>query len=92
MSIHTRSFRIKIPFLLLTILLLLTAANPYATPVKSARLSVGSIEFLGMVEFQTGFQFSGTEVGGLSSIDFDQNRGAYYILSDDPSQILYGIH
>ena len=87
MSIHTRSFRIKIPFLLLTILLLLTAANPYATPVKSARLSVGSIEFLGMVEFQTGFQFSGTEVGGLSSIDFDENRGAYYILSDDPSQI-----
>jgi 3-phytase/alkaline phosphatase D len=87
MSIHTRSFSIKVPFLLLVILLLLTAANPYVTTVKSARLTVGSIEFLGMVEFETGIQFSGTEVGGLSSIDYDENRGVYYIISDDPSQI-----
>ena len=31
-------------------------------------------------------RFMGTQVGGLSGIAYDEARGVYYSLSDDPSQ------
>lgn len=45
------------------------------------------IEFIGEVTFETGYEFQGTEVGGLSGAAWDEDNGVYYILSDDRSQI-----
>ena len=81
---------IKIPLIAtIILLLLLTAASPIAVAQtgSSGQQTVAGFEFLGMVSFETGFDFAGTEVGGLSSIDFDPHRDVYYVLSDDPSQI-----
>jgi hypothetical protein len=47
------------------------------------QLTVTGVEFLGEVVIPTGATFGGTEIGGLSSITFDPNRGVYYTLSDD---------
>jgi hypothetical protein len=55
-----------------------------------ATASVGSkgpaLEFLGQAIVPTGTTFAGTTVGGLSSITYDAERGAFYVLSDDQSQ------
>jgi hypothetical protein len=45
------------------------------------------LRFLGEVRFPTGLQFEGTEVGGLSGIDYDPSQGLYYAISDDRSSI-----
>ncbi|MBP0000034.1 MAG: phytase [Cyanobacteria bacterium SID2] len=50
------------------------------------RLTVSNIDLLGEVNFPTGLEFGGTEVGGLSGITYDAERGLYYSLSDDRSQ------
>ncbi|MEA5462615.1 phytase [Leptothoe sp. PORK10 BA2] len=52
---------------------------------SQARQSVESVEFLGEVQFPTGFEFSGTEVGGLSGLTYDTTRDVYYALADDRS-------
>jgi 3-phytase/alkaline phosphatase D len=49
--------------------------------------TVVSVELLGMVTFDTGYMFEGTEVGGISGITYDSARGVYYALSDDRSSI-----
>ena len=46
-----------------------------------------ALEFLGEAEFPTGLMFGGTEVGGLSGIDYLEDFGVYVALSDDRSQI-----
>jgi hypothetical protein len=55
-----------------------------------AAAGVGSkapvLEFLGQTIVPTGTTFAGTTVGGLSSITYDSDRGAFYVLSDDQSQ------
>jgi hypothetical protein len=43
-------------------------------------------DFLGQAVVPTGTTFAGTTVGGLSSISYDQERAAFYALSDDQSQ------
>ena len=45
-----------------------------------------ALEFRGQAILPTGFGFAGTQVGGLSGIVYDEARGVYYSLSDDPSQ------
>lgn len=45
--------------------------------------SVTGVEFLGEVIVPTGTVFGGTEIGGLSSITFDESRHVYRVLSDD---------
>ena len=45
--------------------------------------AVVDIEMLGQVVVPTGTEFEGTEVGGLSSITYDEHRGIYHALSDD---------
>ncbi len=60
-----------------------TLAIGVASPVAADQ----HIEFLGEVTFPTGFEFQGTEVGGLSGAAWDESAGVYYILSDDRSQI-----
>lgn len=64
------------------VLLLLPAAGG-AAPDKP---HVPTLEFLGEEIVPTGTTFEGTQVGGLSSIAYDEERDAFYVLSDDPSQ------
>ncbi len=45
--------------------------------------TVAGVEFLGQAVFETGFDFEGTEVGGLSGLTYDPLRNVYYALSDD---------
>ena len=77
--------------LLLTLAIALTAAATVAAgqPAKQFEkaTAVTGLDFLGMTTFETGYQFAGTEVGGLSSITYDAARNAYYTISDDPSAI-----
>ena len=76
--------------MILTLLILafsLTAAIVYAKPDKDVEKNIGDLEYLGIVSFETGYEFQGTEVGGLSGITYDASRGVYYAVSDDRSQI-----
>lgn len=45
------------------------------------------VELLGEVVMQTGEQFEGTEVGGLSAIAYAPHADEYVVLSDDRSEI-----
>ena len=62
-----------------------------AVPATGANASDGSkppsLEFLGQAIVPTGTTFAGTTVGGLSSITYDVDRGVFYSLSDDQSQL-----
>ncbi|MGB3654913.1 MAG: phytase, partial [Rivularia sp. (in: cyanobacteria)] len=51
------------------------------------RQTVTNVSFLGETSFQTGLDFNGTQVGGLSGIAYDPSKGVYYALSDDRSTI-----
>ena len=85
---HPRSrFSLFVLIALLVLVFSLTAAIAYAKPDKDAEKSIGDLEYLGMVTFETGTMFQGTEVGGLSGITYDASRGVYYAVSDDRSQI-----
>jgi hypothetical protein len=44
-----------------------------------------SLSYLGQQHVATGFQYGGTVVGGLSSIDHDAAAGRYLVISDDRS-------
>jgi hypothetical protein len=48
--------------------------------------SRADLRFRGQAIVPTGTTFQGTTVGGLSSITYDASRGAFYAVSDDPSQ------
>ena len=50
------------------------------------RKTVTGVKFLGEVSFPTGLQVDGTEVGGISGLAYDADKGVYYGLSDDRSQ------
>ncbi len=52
-----------------------------------ARKDQPPLRFLGEVQFPTGLVFDGTQVGGLSGIDYDPKRELYYAISDDRSSI-----
>ena len=54
---------------------------------ENEAVTVAGLEFLGMTTFETGYQFDGTEVGGLSSITYDSARDVYYVISDDQGTI-----
>ena len=77
--------------LLLGALLLATVAGSVEArpPAEGERLTVGSIEPLGLVTFSTGYTFAGTEVGGLSGLAYDAHRDVYYIISDDKDDPRY---
>src|SRR6478735_4214076 len=48
-----------------------------------------SIEYRGQAIVPTGTTFQGTQVGGLSSITYDAERGVFYTISDDPQDTRY---
>jgi 3-phytase/alkaline phosphatase D len=54
---------------------------------KDSQVTVASYELIGTTSIPTGTQFEGTEIGGLSSITYDPNRGVYYAISDDQGTI-----
>lgn len=85
-SPHRSKFILFTSFLLLIMFLALSATTSFARPPNGGRMTVASTEFLGIVTFDTGTEFAGTEVGGLSGITYDAQRGVYYALSDDRSQ------
>lgn len=58
----------------------------WADVTNENRKTVTDIEFIGGVEFETGLDFQGTEVGGISGISYDKGSGIYYAISDDRSQ------
>lgn len=67
--------------------LLVVATIPAgARPPADGQVGIGDIEFIGSVEFDTGFMFADTEVGGLSGIVYDPWNGVYHALSDDKSE------
>jgi len=66
----------------LALLLALPATAAPKSGGDTARTVVDT-EFLGEVIVQSGAEFGGTVIGGLSSITYDQGRGVYYAISDD---------
>jgi hypothetical protein len=55
---------------------------------RSPRTSVRNINFIGQATYPTGsVTVEGTQVGGLSGIDYDQINNRYYSISDDRSDI-----
>ena len=44
---------------------------------------VGDFEFIGEVEFPTGVTFGGTEIGGLSGIEFNPANETFLVIADD---------
>jgi 3-phytase/alkaline phosphatase D len=92
MSIRLRSQpAIFIFFLLLIVLLVFTVAAANAqqvtAKVKDEQITLADYELIGTVNIPTGTNFGGTEIGGLSSITYDTNRGVYYSISDDQGTI-----
>jgi 3-phytase/alkaline phosphatase D len=57
-----------------------------AVPGASGSGKAPALDFLGQAILPTGTPFQGTQVGGLSSIAYDEGRDVFYALSDDPSQ------
>ncbi|MGH3031858.1 MAG: esterase-like activity of phytase family protein [Gaiellaceae bacterium] len=74
--------------LAIALAVVLTANAVAASSAAAApdRAKTPALEFLGEEIVPTGTMFAGTQVGGLSSIAYDQERDAFYVLSDDPSQ------
>jgi len=63
---------------LLAILLSLTLSAP---------ASAWTLKYLGQQILPSGYEYSGTIVGGLSGIEYDPVRHRFYVLSDDQSEL-----
>lgn len=91
MSARLRSHSLAVLIsLTLSLMLLLVAGFSVQTATaktKDNQMTVASYELLGTANIPTGTQFGGTEIGGLSSITYDPNRGVYYAISDDQGTI-----
>jgi hypothetical protein len=89
MSARLRS--LSLPFLMFfgVSLLAMAAFNvrTAAANEKEKQVTLASYELIGTVDIPTGTQFKGTEIGGLSSLTYDANRGVYYAISDDQGTI-----
>ena len=91
MSFHTRSHS-PIILILFTFSLMLPAVAGFRVQTVTAKakdnqVTVASYELIGTANISTGTQFEGTEIGGLSSITYDPQRGVYYAISDDQGTI-----
>jgi hypothetical protein len=83
-------------FPIIRILLLLSLVLPASAgfrvqgvtaKAKDNQVTIASYQLVGTVNFPTGTQFAGTEIGGLSSITYDSGRDVYYAISDDQGTI-----
>jgi len=90
MSVPTRSHVSVLPIVLIPALLLTLIGFNVQNVTARARenqVTVASYELIGTTNIPTGTQFEDTEIGGLSSITYDTNRGVYYAISDDQGTI-----
>ncbi|MEJ2305659.1 MAG: hypothetical protein P8Y14_29405, partial [Anaerolineales bacterium] len=82
MSFRSRSRSFMVPALLTLSLVLLAIAALSVRSVTAEsqdnQVTLTSYELIGTLNIPTGAQFEGTEIGGLSSITYDRNRGVYY--------------
>ena len=76
---------LTLPLLLLVVAVF--SVQSATAKAKDNQVTVAGYELIGTLNIPTGTQFEGTEVGGLSSITYDSNRGVYYAISDDQGTI-----
>lgn len=62
-------------------------AAPAGSTAPSASKSGPRLRLIGHTTLAHKLQFQGTTVGGLSGLDYDKERGVYYAISDDRSDI-----
>jgi hypothetical protein len=72
-----------------SILAAVIAALALLPAPANAKPPSNGLQFLGQAIIPTGTMFQGTTVGGLSSITYDERRGVYYTVSDDPAAVRY---
>ena len=77
--------RARIGSALLALAFVAGAAGVASAPAATHHKRPPSLEFRGEVTLPTGTTFAGTQVGGLSGIQYAGGR-TFYALSDDPSQ------
>lgn len=82
MSTSTRAGRGLVAAGALAVALVIAAAT-----ANAANAPRPVLEFIGEATIPTGTMFEGTQVGGLSGIDYDRAHNFYYAISDDRSQI-----
>ncbi len=89
MSVPTRSHASFIRLVIACSLMLsvLSGFREQNLTAKDNQVTLASYELIGTTSIPTGTQFEGTEIGGLSSITYDPNRGVYYAISDDQGTI-----
>ncbi len=84
---HSAISLISLTFLLLLLVVAAFRARTATADAEDDQVTVTGYEHIGTVNIPTGTQFDGTEIGGLSSISYDPNRGLYYAISDDQGTI-----
>ena len=89
MSVRLRPFSVIVLMFIAATSLGYAAFNArnVAASGKEKHVSLASYELIGNLNIPTGTQFDGTEIGGLSSLAYDANRGVYYAISDDQGTI-----
>ncbi|HSI56121.1 MAG TPA: esterase-like activity of phytase family protein, partial [Ideonella sp.] len=68
------------------IALALVTAACQAQPLQAAQPTALAVTYLGQQIVPTGTLFEGTQIGGLSGLDYDARSGLYSAISDDRSQ------
>ncbi|MGB5775807.1 MAG: esterase-like activity of phytase family protein [Sedimenticolaceae bacterium] len=53
---------------------------------RAGQTQIADIRFIGEATLATGMSFDGTEVGGLSGIDYHPPSDSYFVISDDRSR------
>ena len=89
MNVHSR-VRSALVMMATGALLMLSPTIASSAPPGGDAESVVDVEFLGEAVVPSGTFFGGTEIGGLSSVTYDEGRGVYYALSDDQGNRLPG--
>ncbi len=80
----------------IALLALAGCALPLAPPAPEALLAP-HLRLIGVAELGPGTEYGGTTIGGLSGIDYDQERGEYLLISDAGARVYtarlqYGAH
>ena len=65
---------------------LLLASWVSGGPARAGQTRIADIRFIGEATLATGMSFDGTEVGGLSGIDYHPPSDSYFVISDDRSR------
>ncbi len=75
---------------------LLLAGWALSGAAHAGQTRIADIRFIGEATLATGMSFDGTEVGGLSGIDYHPPSDSYFVISDDRSRTdsarLYTLH